>query len=112
MVKRLFTLELACYPRGQLALGVDEWLKASYRISEPAELGDGKLVEGSDLDGEHGATFGLESTLIELVDSSYSAICVHRSSVMRVLPYEAMRIAPLDLYRPCMLARPPVGYLL
>ena len=105
MVRRAFVVEFACYPRGHIAIGLDEWLRATGRTSALPSFGDGKLIVGTDLYGENGHYFACAAVSVERLDRRNITQPIHYSSTTKLLPaYQPVCLGHRELWRPNLLA--------
>jgi hypothetical protein len=104
MTTRHFVIEVAYYRRGFLVVAIDEWIKAHELVSDSPCLRDGKFILGANLEGERGAVFQLESTLIERIRNRATTSISYTSCLRRLPPYESSDLSPRAFQRPNRLA--------
>lgn len=103
MKQEPFKLEVALYPKGQLIVAINEWLSKSEKIPCSFNIYDGKLMVGSNLDGEKRGTF-LESALtVEAIDNKYRLSDVFINGLMKIGSFPFSNLPPNVLKRPAII---------
>jgi hypothetical protein len=65
-----FLFEIACYPNGKLACAIDENLKATEELKDDIQIIDGKVILGSNLEGNEFGIFQEKCLVTQSIDKS------------------------------------------
>jgi len=98
MRKEPFKLEVALYPRGQLVVAINEWLSDCTKIPRSFSIYDGKLMVGSDLDGEKTGTFLHSALTVEAIDNKSRLRSLFISGLMKIGNFPLPNLPP-DLFK-------------
>lgn len=67
-IDKYFLLEISCYPSGKVVCAIDETLKATEDLPSEIEIIDGKVILGSNLNGDHFGKFFNKCLVTQSID--------------------------------------------
>ena len=102
MLEKAFKLEVALYVQGQLVVGVNERLAGSCVLPGEFSIYDGKLMIGSDLDGQKPGSFLNSAITVEAIDEDHRVGAVFRGGLMRIDPFPLPSLPPNAVNRPAI----------
>ncbi|WP_139230215.1 hypothetical protein [Lishizhenia tianjinensis] len=69
-IDNFFLLEITCYPNGKVVCAIDETLKATEELQTEINIIDGKVILGSNLNGDEFGTFFEKCLVTQSIDKN------------------------------------------